>query len=70
MIEFVPVTCTVLLEDSAKKLISPRVKNARPPLEMTRLLPLPLLPRRRLLRLVHSEFEPVTSTLLLEEPKL
>ena len=34
---------------------------------MTRLLPLPCLPIRRLPLLVQREFDPVTSTLLLEE---
>ena len=67
-LESAPVTSTLLLEEGAAKPITPIVLAIMPPLLMTRLLPLPVLPTKRSdVLTVQSELLPVTTTLLLEE---
>ena len=65
--EFTPVTSTLLFEAVTKSPMTPYLTCTVPPLEMTRLFPLPPLPTARTDSLVKMELLPVTSTLLLEE---
>ena len=68
--ELVPVTSTELFEDVELLPMVPALLFTVPPLEMTRLLPDPLLPTLRVVLFVQSELLPVTSTELFEDEEL
>ena len=61
------MTNTLLFEETVSKPMSPELSATVPPLEITRLLPLPELPTLRSPLLVQSELLPVTNTLLFME---
>jgi hypothetical protein len=65
--ELVPVTTTVLFEEVVAAPTVPAVLFTRAPLEITRLFPEPLDPRRRAPLLLQRELVPVTTTVLFEE---
>jgi hypothetical protein len=62
-----PVTNTLLLEELVNRPMEPSLELTLPPLLITRLLLLPLLPTKRSLLFVQAELVPVTSTLLFDE---